>query len=63
MSIAQTQAKLKWEAACERLRFALANTIPAGAEPLDAVEAFELVQIALEELKRATLPGAAPADT
>lgn len=57
MSIAQTQAKLKWEAACERLRFALERPVAAGDQRLDVMEAFRLVQVALQELQRAYAPG------
>ena len=46
------QAKMKWEAACERLRFALQphpDMAREGAPDLE--EALELAQSALEEIR------------
>lgn len=48
------KARLKWEAACERLAFALAP--PAGqvaADAPDVASAIALVQAALEEVRQA----------
>lgn len=53
MSEVETQAKLKWEAACERLRFAM--SAPKGQEALDLAEAFLLAQRALDELRNVLL--------
>jgi DNA primase len=53
----QVQARLQWEAACERLSFALDP--PPGVPPGEAPEvaaALRLVQAALEELGRAFSP-------
>ena len=57
----QLQARLQWEAACERLAFALDPPpgMPAGEAP-DVAAALRLVQAALEEIRRAFDPGAAP---
>ena len=56
MSEVETQAKLKWEVACERLRFALDTPTGEGeGEALDLAEAFLLVQAALDELRTAFL--------
>jgi hypothetical protein len=51
---AQVSAKLKWEAACERLAFALNPPagLPAGQAP-DLETALDLVQAALEEIREA----------
>jgi len=51
---AKTQARLKWEVACERLSFALQR--PAEASPdrsRDVESAVRLAQAALEELRQA----------
>lgn len=51
---AQLQARLKWEAGCERLAFAL--NPPAGVITEDAPDletALRLVQVALDELRAA----------
>lgn len=51
---AQVSARLKWEAACERLAFALnpPADIPTGDTP-DLETALRLVQAALEEIREA----------
>ncbi len=51
---AQVSAKLKWEAACERLAFALNPPpgLPAG-QALDLETALGLVQDALQEIREA----------
>ena len=51
MSAALVQAKLRWEAACERLRFALDRPKGAIGEGPDAAAAFDLVHSALAELQ------------
>ncbi|MEJ8825081.1 hypothetical protein WKW80_24140 [Variovorax humicola] len=50
---AKLQARLKWEAACERLAFALRP--PSGAPPdaPDVNSAVKLAQAALEEVRQA----------
>jgi len=49
VSEVETQAKLRWEAACERLRFAM--SAPKGLEALDLAEGFSLAQTALDGLR------------
>ncbi len=50
----QVQARLKWEAACERLAFALDPPpgVPAGEAP-DIADALRLAREALEEIRKA----------
>jgi hypothetical protein len=58
---AQLQARLKWEAACERLAFALSP--PNGtekAQELDFEAAIQRAHAALEELHEAFRSDAAP---
>jgi hypothetical protein len=51
---AQVSARLKWEAACERLAFALNPPTGMPAEQVPDLEtALRLVQAALEEIREA----------
>ena len=51
---AKLMARLKWEAACERLAFALDRDRAAPADnALDIEAAIRLVRIALEEVREA----------
>jgi hypothetical protein len=50
---AKTQARLKWEAACERLSFALDPPEGSSADSLDLEEAVRLAQAALQGLQAA----------
>ena len=54
MSEVESQAKLKWEVACERLRFAM-NAPNGQGEALDLAEALLLPEAALAELRNAIL--------
>jgi len=59
---AQLQARLKWEAACERLAFVLhpPTDAPAQEGAPDLESTLQLAQAALEEIRRAfgSEPGA-----
>jgi hypothetical protein len=48
---AKTQARLKWEAACERLAFVLDPPEGCSGDPLDLEEAVRLAHAALEEVR------------
>lgn len=54
MSEVETQAKLRWEMACERLRFAM-NSPDGQGDALNLAEAFSLAQAALEQLRNVLL--------
>lgn len=58
---ARIQARLKWEAACERMAFALQPPTGASTKGAPSLEAaLQLVQAALEELRAAFLEDAGP---
>lgn len=50
---AKTEARLKWEVACERLSFAFDPPEGSSADPLDLEEAVRLAHAALQGLQAA----------